>query len=108
MENTSRLSEEIPIDTSKLNHWKPDVKPEPKPQEPRELPKLKQVDKVKDSSPVRRSQSPDLPQLKHVEQQKKAESPARAQSPIPKLKQVPKKRTDSETKAAPEKVRKHC
>merc|ERR1711981_1027509 len=68
-------------------------KPEPAPEEPKEVPKLKHVEKIKESSPVRRSQSPELDRdrLKRVDSPKRAESPARCQSPIPKLKPVPKK-----------------
>ena len=74
---------------------KPEVKkPEPAPEAPREVPKLKKVEQVKASSPVRRSQSPELQiQLKRVGSPKRAESPARrAESPGPQLlKPTPKK-----------------
>lgn len=80
-------------------------KPEPAPEEPKEVPKLKHVEKIKESSPVRRSQSPELDRdrLKRVDSPKRAESPARCQSPIPKLKPVPKKATEKES--TPVKVR---
>ena len=75
---------------------KPEVKkPEPAPEAPREAPKLKKVEQVKASSPVRRSQSPELSldRLKRVGSPRRAESPARrAESPGPQLlKPAPKK-----------------
>lgn len=74
--------------------------PEAAPEAPREVPKLKHVDRVKESSPARSRSGSPIPQLKRVEQQKREESPfsPRGQSPIPKLKPVPKK------EAVPEKV----
>lgn len=100
------VEKEAPKEDQKVLKKRPETKkPEPTPQEPKEPPKLKKVEQVKASSPVRRSQSPELrDKLRKVGSPVRAESPARrAESPIPKLKPTPKKAPEKE--AAPEKVR---